>query len=193
MIENQEFAVLRLSDFRWPSTVQLPSKRFRLLVAADMTNLDAEVVSSFASAALSCGMAYFCAWGPDCERLHDIFDEVIVKDELGERRFSGPTANDVIFTTWHSKDSLNEALDFFATCAVPTDGFLADSDFRLAICAGNTRWAETTRRFLQSATFSHRWHAPQVLDQLRICPRTPSISAFSSAVTPRSGLRGRPP
>ena len=98
-------------------------------------------------------MVYFCAWGPDCERLHDIFDEVIVKDELGERRFSGPTANDVIFTTWHSKDSLIETLEFFATCAVPTDGFLADSGTRLVICVGDPGWPETARRFLQSATF----------------------------------------
>jgi hypothetical protein len=151
MIENKDFAVIQLPDLRWPSSIQLPSKRFRLLVAADVTNVDTDAISNFASAALNCGMVYFCAWGPDCERLHDIVDEIIVKDDLGERRFTGPTANDVIFTTWHSKESLREALDFFATCAEPTEGFLADSGFRLVICAGNPKWVATARKSLQVA------------------------------------------
>src|SRR5262245_58549337 len=29
---------------------------------------------------LASGCKYLCAWGPDCERVHDIFDEVIVGD-----------------------------------------------------------------------------------------------------------------
>jgi hypothetical protein len=42
--------------------------------------------------------------GPDCERVHDIIDEVIVNRNPGE------TDEDVIMTTWHDDEALNEAL-----------------------------------------------------------------------------------
>jgi hypothetical protein len=58
-----------------------------------------------------------------CEKFHDIVDEVVVNDELGERRFAGPIANDTVMTTWHEHETLEQALDFFVTSAVPTQGF----------------------------------------------------------------------
>jgi hypothetical protein len=58
-----------------------------------------------------------------------------------------------IITTWHAKDSLEDAIDFFATCAAPTDGFALDSDFRLVICVANQQWAAQADEFLQSAEF----------------------------------------
>jgi hypothetical protein len=110
-------------------------------------------MSEFATAALNNGMVCFCAWGCDCERFHDIVDEAIVKDELGERRWAGPNADDTIMTSWHARDSLAGALDFFATCAVTTAGFKADSSFRLVVCVGNSDWAEIAKRSLDSARF----------------------------------------
>lgn len=110
-------------------------------------------MSEFASAALSRGMVYFCAWGHDCERIHDIVDEVIAEDDHGEGRFVGPTPNDIVMTTWHNDETLEEALGFFTTSAVPTDGFAANSNFRLAICVGNPEWARTATRVLQSTEF----------------------------------------
>jgi hypothetical protein len=151
MAEETRFGVVQLAELRWPTSTALPSRRFRLFVAADITSVSVDVISEFASAALSRGMVYFCAWGRDCERFHDIVDEVIVEDELAERRFVGPTANDRVMTTWHEKDTLEEGLDFFTTFAVPTDGFAADSSFRLVICVDNPDWAETATRVLQSA------------------------------------------
>jgi hypothetical protein len=72
---------------------------------------------------------------------------------MGERRFVGPRADDVVMTTWHDHHNLEEALDFFATCAAPTDGFTPDSNFRLVICVNNADWATAASRFLQSAKF----------------------------------------
>jgi hypothetical protein len=137
----------------WPTALELPSKRFRLFVAAEVSPISADVISEFAAAALNSGMVYFCAWGCDCERFHDIVDEAIVEDELGERWWAGPNADDTIMTTWHARDSLAEALDFFVTCAMPTAGFKADGSFRLVICVGNSDWAEIAKRFLDSAPF----------------------------------------
>jgi hypothetical protein len=152
-MEAKDFAVIGLTDLKWPASLKLPSKRFRLFVAADISHLSVSAVADFALAALSSGMVYFCAWGRDCEKFHDIVDEVIAKDDTAERRFAGPSADDVVMTTWHENQSLEEALDFFAACTVPTDGFMPDSSFRLAICVGNPAWAATAKQFLESAKF----------------------------------------
>jgi len=52
------------------------------------------------------------------------------------------------------RDTLEKALDFFATSAIPTDGFKSDSSFRLVMCVGTSDWAATAAKFLQSADFS---------------------------------------
>jgi len=150
MAEQKRFAVIQLPELKWPASTPLQSGRFRLFVAANVSDISVDTISDFASAALSKGMVYFSAWGRDCERFHDIVDEVIVEDDLGERRFVGPTADDAVMTTWHEDKTLEEALDFFTTFAVPTDGFAANSSFRLVICVGNPDWAETATRVLQS-------------------------------------------
>ena len=153
VMADKQFAVIDLAELKWPSNLQLPSIHFRLLVAADIENVPAEIVSEFAFSALSKGMVYFCAWGPGCSRFHDIVDEVIVVDEIGERRFAGPSKDDVVITTWHEEDTLQEALDFLATCANPTDGFASNSAFRLVICVGNSDCSRISREFLAAAEF----------------------------------------
>jgi hypothetical protein len=153
MEQEKRFAVIQVPELNSPPALKIPSKRFRLFVAANITDVSTEMVSDFALAALNQGMVYFCSWGPDCERFHDIVDEVLVEDDIGEQKFAGPNSSDVIMTTWHAKDSLEDAIDFFATCAAPTDGFASDSDFRLVICVANQQWAAQTNESLQSAQF----------------------------------------
>ena len=153
MDQEKRFAVIQVSDLNWPPALEIPTKRFRLFVAANITDVSTQTVSDFALAALNQGMVYFCSWGPDCERFHDIVDEVLVEDDIGERKFAGPNASDVIMTTWHAKDSLEDAIDFFATSAAPTEGFAPDSDFRLVICVANQPWAAQANQYLQSAKF----------------------------------------
>jgi len=151
--QEKKFAVIEVPDLKLPFAFDVPSKRFRLFVAADTTNVNTQAISDFALPALERGMVYFCSWGPGCERFHDIVDEVIVGDDLSEQEFSGPSTDDVIMTTWHDDETLEEALDYFAICTTPTDGFAADSDFRLVICVGNSDWAARANKFLHSATF----------------------------------------
>jgi hypothetical protein len=131
----------------------LPTKRFRLFVAADTLDATVEAISEFVMAALTAGMVYCCAWGQGCERLHDIVDECITEDDLGARKFAGPIPNDVVMTTWHNHESLEEALDFFATCTVPTDGFSEGSGFRIVISVRHPEWAAAATHFLHSADF----------------------------------------
>jgi hypothetical protein len=156
MGEEKQFAVIQLPELKWPTSLSLSCSRFRLFVAADVSNVSVDIISDFVSAALNRGMVYFCAWGHDCERFHDIVDEVVVEDYLAERRFVEPTTNDTVMTTWHkgeTLDTLKEALDFFANWARPHPGLATDSSFRLVICVGDPEWAETATRFLQTAEF----------------------------------------
>ncbi len=153
MEQEKRFAVIQVPGLSWPPTLKLPAKRFRLFVAANISGVNTQIVSDFALAALNHGMVYFCSWGPDCERFHDIVDEVILEDNLNEHKFSGPGNGDVIMTTWHAHDSLEEAIDFFATCAVPTDGFAPESGFRLVICVGNQDWAAGADKLLRHTKF----------------------------------------
>lgn len=129
------------------------SRRFRLFVAADVTGTSTDVISAFAHAALESGMAYFCSWGPDCSRFHDIVDEVILEDDLGERLFVGANERDTVMTTWHQNEPLEEAPDFFINFAHPTGDFARDSNCWLAISLNNAEWTESIRRKLESAKF----------------------------------------
>ena len=153
MEQEEKFAVIEVPKLEWPTTFEVPSKRFRLLVAADVKSAKTQVISDFALSALKRGMVYFCSWGPGCERFHDIVDEDVVGYDGTSREFSGPSTSDVIMTTSHGNETLEEALDFLATCAVPTDGFTPDSDFRLVISVANQQWAAQARKFLGSVKF----------------------------------------
>lgn len=57
--------------------------------------------------------------------------------------------SDVVMTTLHENETLEEALDFFIACAIPTQDFFADSSSRPLIL-DNPGWAEGATRVLQS-------------------------------------------
>ncbi len=154
MADGHQFAVIGLEHLAWPESLRLPGPRFRLFVAADTSRAEVGEISRFAEAALAAGMVYLCAWGPGCGRFHDIVDEVLADDAVSDaRRFTPPTDHDVVMTTWHEHESLEEALDFLATLALPTEGYLAGSGYRLVICVGRADWAATARRFMSDAPF----------------------------------------
>ena len=154
MPKENQFCVIELDSLSWPVALRVPSARFRLFVAVDATGTSTEAISEFAEAALNNGMVYLCAWGPDCSRLHDIVDLVVVDDDLGKRLFVRPSEDDTIMTTWHESDTLTEALDFFVNCAFPTDGFETDSHYWVALCVNNLEWAAVIRQQLEDAEFS---------------------------------------
>jgi hypothetical protein len=153
MPTEDQFSVIDVATLSWPAVLQIPSRRFRLFVAADVTRDTTEVISEFTLAALKSGMVYFCAWGPDCSRFHDIVDEVILGDDLDERLFVGQDPDDLIMTTWHERDPLNEALDFFINWAQPSGNFRIDSDHWVAVCVNNPEWAAEIRQQLGHAEF----------------------------------------
>lgn len=159
MIGSNEMAKNRSSvtlseSLQWPAALKIPSKRFRLFVAADVRDIEVQVLADFGAMALKNGMVYFCAWGPDCERFHDIVDELIVADDLGQHLFAGPSPHDKVMTSWHVNETLPEAVEFFKNWARPDGGFRPGSNYWVAICLQNQEWEATISEQLQRGGFS---------------------------------------
>jgi hypothetical protein len=136
-VSDRELFSLSLPDFQsLPDSISMPSRHFIAFLAADAADMDAAVVAEFSRRLIQAGCVYFCVWGAGCERVHDIFDE--------ECLFVEP----VIMTTWHTDDSLDEALWFFTTNAHPDDGYWDTTKSSLAISVGRADWDEHIRRRL---------------------------------------------
>jgi hypothetical protein len=122
---------------------------FGLFVVSDSSRVSIDSISDVAESALRSGLVYLCAWGPDCERVHDIFDEVIVGENPNE------TEKSVIMTSWHAKDSLDEALWFFLHTAFPADDYIDETKVEIVAVVGNEEWADQIRkRLLDQAAFN---------------------------------------
>ena len=119
-----------------PTSFTLSSKRFVALLVADTTQTDVETLSRFAESLLASGCVYFCAWGPGCERAHDIMDECSLE------------IDPVIMTTWHDDESLDETLYFFLRNTWPDEGY-SECGGAIAITVGNADWAAQVERRLR--------------------------------------------
>jgi hypothetical protein len=104
----------------WPARLAEPEPCFVLFLALDASELASEVVRAFADKIAAQGVGYVCAWGPDCSRVHDIFDFALDVDNEELRREADE--NDAtVMTSWHEDEDLDEALDF-AVFAAPASG-----------------------------------------------------------------------
>jgi hypothetical protein len=116
---------------------QLPSS-FACLIAWHSTNVSVSEIAALASLLLTCGAVYVCTWGKDCERVHDIFDEDIVDENIRLGRDS------VVMTTWHDDESLNDAMFFLQYCTNSADD-LASPLANLAIVVDSAQWTDEIR------------------------------------------------
>jgi hypothetical protein len=119
--------------------LELPSPYFGafLVCNADLT-ADAVIVE-LAHSLLRQGLVYLCVWGMDCERVHDLFDGVIVELDPCE------TDESVRMTTWLDDESLDEALWHFLYVAFPADHYWDNCKAELVIVAGDERMASQIR------------------------------------------------
>ena len=108
------------------------SRYFAALIVGDATSVSVQEIGQLARSLLDAGCVYFCCWGPDCERVHDVIDEEYASD--------GITVHDdesTIMTTWHNGDSLEEAVWFALNSAFPDDRFFEECRAVVAICIGD--------------------------------------------------------
>jgi len=115
------------------------SPNFGLLLAMDGQSIDSGKIGELAEKMADKGLAYLCAWGPDCERVHDIFDEIEVQRDLEKEDGS------VIMTTWHSDESLEECLWFFVNSAFPDLAYEQSCKDWIIAPLGNEEWEKLIR------------------------------------------------
>jgi hypothetical protein len=104
----------QLFSIHLPSAVplplnDLPPKHFVCMLAWDARGTSAQAIADFVDPLLHAGASYFVCWGPDCERVHDIIDQVTTHPD---NDFDIPE-DSVIMTTWHPGEPLREALFTF--------------------------------------------------------------------------------
>jgi hypothetical protein len=122
--------------------IEPTSRFFGLFLALDARGIEDVVILDFAREMINKGMACLCTWGPDCERVHDLFDSVLCA-EIPE-----PTDRNVVMTTWHSDEPLREALWYFAIAACPAEDYWWTCTDWVAGCVGNSDWENTIRNKL---------------------------------------------
>jgi hypothetical protein len=114
-----------------PASLERCSAHFILLLAVDASLLEDERISASAKALMSRGLAGFSVWGPDCSRVHDLFDWERDPDETDEN---------LVCTTWHADEPISEAVCYFELNAYPSSDFEQDCSDWIAIAVGNENW-----------------------------------------------------
>jgi len=112
-----------------PSAFPWSSHHFVVLLAMDSTTASEDTLAVYCESLVVRGCSYFCAWGPGCERVHDIFDSQCLHTES------------VIMSTWHADEPLDDALWFFLRSSWPDDAYFDSTRAAIAISVGNEEWA----------------------------------------------------
>ena len=85
-ISKRDLFVLEIpSSAHLPADLSLTTPRFVCFIAWDARNASVDEISRVAVCLLRQGAVYVCAWGPNCERVHDIIDE----EHVGPSPLSG--------------------------------------------------------------------------------------------------------
>lgn len=135
-----------------PFNLHLPTPHFVLFLACDADNITTDSIYAFAQKVVSLGVAYVCTWGKDCEQIHDIFDEFLVMREIEEGK---PLPH--IMTTWHTKDTLDEALWFALSVTIPDDAFIDSCGSVVIASVANEEWnAHLQRRLANLRQFNEK-------------------------------------
>jgi hypothetical protein len=106
-----------------------------LLVAADTSGQSDRDLYVFGSAMVAGGLSYFCAWGPGCERLHDLVDDAFIAESRD------PEQEFTLMTTWHDNEPLSDAIHFCLEHAAPEGTFAEGCSSTVLAVVGNASWA----------------------------------------------------
>lgn len=115
----------------------LPPGNFACLLAWDARDVSVDNVSALVESLLHQGASCFVCWGPDCERVHDIIDEIV---SYPDNVFDVPD-DACIMTMWHASAPLAEAIWFFLVNSQPNKHYEDSTHTALAITIGSPAWA----------------------------------------------------
>jgi hypothetical protein len=110
--------------------------------AGDARGVFQEAIGSLAEAALADGCVYLCAWGPDCGRVEDWFDQAFVVRNIANQTPDTP----VVMTTSHEGETLDVALMFLTEMAWPDDAYADTCRSALVVVVANDDWTASIRQ-----------------------------------------------
>jgi hypothetical protein len=134
--ENRDVFYASVSDLTSVSKdPELIGRYFILLVAGDFSRYTVDELGDFAGRMLDEGVVCVCTWGPDCKKMHDIFDENIYsRQRIAKRVFP------LILTTWHTEDNLDKALWYALFVAFPVEEYKEECRSIMVVAVGNDEW-----------------------------------------------------
>jgi len=143
---GRSWVVVAVASFEAiPPVFPLGEERFVLFLAADATRISRQTLLGYCTRLLNAGARCVCVWGPDCSRVHDVFDQAAA--ELGL-----DNSNGVVMTTWHDHEPLEEALWFAANAAFPHERYADAADALVALSVHSSDWESQIRRYLEAGT-----------------------------------------
>lgn len=117
-IWERELFLLELPSVEdFPENVDMPSDHFACFFVCDADRVPPESIRDAALNLLRSGGVSVSTWGRDSKRVHDLVDDAaMILNPF-------PTANSVVITTCHGKESLDLALWFFLNSTWPADNY----------------------------------------------------------------------
>ncbi len=129
---------LRSDDI--PRLLSVPSPYYVCLLAWDSRQASVAEIGTVVEFLIRSGCVYVCCWGPDCERVHDLFDEFEV-----EMRSPAESDDMCLMSTWHTRDPLSEAIWFSLFLAQPHNAFANGCRSLVGVSVGSPEWAAEIR------------------------------------------------
>lgn len=111
--DDQILTIITLQELG-PFIEEHDNSNFVLLLVAEDEN-DIQTYTPLIENLIEKGCIYFVCAGRKSEELHDIIDDTIVIMYLDEEDADD---DEVIMTTWHSKDSIEDTAFFFKECTL---------------------------------------------------------------------------
>jgi hypothetical protein len=128
--------------------LKLSSSHHILLMMADARLLTVDQISEFEEWAFQQGMVYLCSWESNCERVHDIADEIIVEKEIQAGRESP-----LIFTTWHHDEEIKDMVWYALHTANPDEFYMDTCKSLLIVVLNNPEWESQIRDLLKKPDY----------------------------------------
>jgi hypothetical protein len=123
----------RLED--WPTQLEEPARPFVVFTAVDAKPLTDDELLQFARKLLDQGCVYACSWGQEALRVENAFDFASVDAQLAGQPYVAE--DDVVMTTSHEDESLDDALWFAVFTA-----YLAHEEVTAVLAISERTWAD---------------------------------------------------
>ena len=127
--------------------ITITAKYFTLFISNTLS-LDIDIFFNKAKELLKAGLVYMCAWGNECEKIHDLFDDANVILEVDEE-IKPLIEGNVVMTTWHENDTLQDAIEFFLMNTSPTEQFYDECKTSIVLQVGHSSEIDKMINYLE--------------------------------------------